>query len=203
LISFQPFFAARVVDVEQTRVTLVRHLPTQWNLEGRLQGIQDIDVATGAPETMAIAEKVRQLLKPRSFGKIWTSELRRTRQTAELLGYTSTSVSAQLNELDFGPWEGRLAPDLGTHAGGAWLSDPSRLEFGETFEGFVARVRAFTQDLYESGSSSALIVGHGAWIRCFIALLDSNDARRMNQIVVDNGEMVERDLQSALSGTLN
>jgi broad specificity phosphatase PhoE len=191
------------VVVEQTRVTLVRHLPTQWNLEGRLQGTQDIDVHKRAGATVAIAEKVRRLLQDRSFDRVWTSELRRTRQTAELLGYESTSVSEQLNELDFGFWGGRLASDLHAHSNGAWFSDPSQLELGESFESFVARVRSFMNEVHNSDCSSVLIIGHGAWIRCFIALADSKDVRHMNQVLVGNGEVVERDLQSALSGTLN
>jgi broad specificity phosphatase PhoE len=162
--------------------------------------VQDIDVAAEAPETVAIIEKLRAALNARPFDSVWVSELRRTQQTAALLGYTSPSVSAALNELDFGPWEGRLARDLRAERGGAWLTDPQTIELGESFESFVSRVRAFTNRLTAEGHTSALVIGHGAWIRCCIALADHGDARLMNKVTLGNGELVERDLEPAGDG---
>ncbi|WP_027136284.1 histidine phosphatase family protein [Geminicoccus roseus] len=86
---------------------LIRHGPTAWNRDRRLQGRADIPLS---PEG---ARLVRSWRLPARF-QAWpvrTSPLARARQTAEILGLEG-AVLPELVELDWGGWEGRSLRSL-------------------------------------------------------------------------------------------
>lgn len=96
-----------------TRVALLRHYPTDWNGEARLQG------QTDRPLTEAARETLRGLRLPPAWEgvPIITSALSRTVETARLLGREPQRQDPRLNEVSWGDWEGHRAADL--------LADPA------------------------------------------------------------------------------
>jgi broad specificity phosphatase PhoE len=93
---------------------LLRHAPTLWNTEGRLQGRSDIPLS---PAGHRAAQTWR--LPPDCAGwDVVCSPLQRCQQTAQALGLTPTLQPA-LIEMDWGQWEGRtlaaLRAELGPH----------------------------------------------------------------------------------------
>jgi len=97
-----------------TELWLVRHGQTDWNLSGRWQG-QASD-APGLNETgRAQALALRKQIKGNNFSAIYSSDLLRARQTAELiaepLGLTVT-LEPRLREMNLGAWEGVLSEEI-------------------------------------------------------------------------------------------
>ena len=97
-----------------TNFWLVRHGQTDWNLTGRWQGqtpyappLNDV----GRAQALGI----RDQLKDVGFSAIYSSDLLRSRQTAELLagslGLTVT-VEPRLREMNLGTWEGMLSDEI-------------------------------------------------------------------------------------------
>ncbi len=91
-----------------TELAFIRHGRTEWNKAGRLTGRSDISLA---PEGR-LEISTRRL--PARFAQAqWhTSPLRRTRETATLLGHHEARIEPCLIEMDFGVFEGRTLESL-------------------------------------------------------------------------------------------
>lgn len=88
------------------RLYLIRHGQTDWNLAHRIQGRKDIPLnETGRQQARLLAEG----MKNRPAEKIFTSQMLRARETAEILA-NSQNVSLYLvkglEEINYGEWEG-------------------------------------------------------------------------------------------------
>jgi broad specificity phosphatase PhoE len=97
-----------------TRLLLLRHAPTDWNAERRIQGHADIPLSEAGREAAA-----QWRLPDWTAGwDVLTSPLARAVETARLLGCDPVPEPA-LTELDWGQWEGLR------------LSDRSRIDRAE------------------------------------------------------------------------
>jgi broad specificity phosphatase PhoE len=91
-----------------TRLILVRHGETDWNREGRYMGQTDQPLND---KGLAQAEAAAHSLQGTTLAAIYTSDLRRARQTAEAMARTTGAtvvVDRRLRELGQGNWEGQL-----------------------------------------------------------------------------------------------
>lgn len=85
------------------RLALLRHGPTAWNREGRIQGRSDIPLDDAAREDLATL----RLPQPWESAALWSSPLLRAADTARLLTGREPQVSAALIEMNWGEWEGQ------------------------------------------------------------------------------------------------
>lgn len=101
---------------------LMRHGPTDWSTEKRLQGRADRPLSKQGKETV----ERWSTLAPKAT-RILSSPLIRAHETATIL-YPSRVVETDLRliEMDFGTWEGHSIKEL-------------RAQFGEVFEAEEAR----------------------------------------------------------------
>ena len=106
----------------QTELVLLRHGPTDWNAEGRIQGRSD------RPLSREGRARVRAWRLPPAFeGYNWaTSPLHRARETAALLGHQDAEVVAELVEADWGQWEGERLPELRARLGDVMAANEAR-----------------------------------------------------------------------------
>lgn len=152
------------------RLLLVRHGQSEWNADKRLQGQADIGLsAKGIAQAQALADTIARL-KP---AHIITSDLKRARHTAELLGYPDAVLTPGLREIHVGDWQGQriadiIAADETRYLG--WRAGTHTPPGGENWAQFVARCReAIEAERGKHRGENLLVVCHGGVIR---ALLD-------------------------------
>ncbi len=95
-----------------TKLVLIRHGETDWNLEGRYQGQSDIPLNANG---MLQAKELAEMLRAQHFDAIYSSDLLRARLTAEILARTTGAplhVDPRLREINQGQWEGMLFSEI-------------------------------------------------------------------------------------------
>lgn len=150
-----------------TRIALLRHFPTVWNAEGRLQGRTDVPLS---PEGRCALAGFR-LPAPFAGWPMIASPLRRAAETAASLAEgRPVPVDARLAEMDFGRWEGLTVAALEAEPGWrpieAWGWD-FRAPGGESPREMAARVRPLLAELAALGPR--LLVTHRGLMRCLLA----------------------------------
>ena len=94
------------------RLILVRHGSTAWNEEGKYQGTIDIPLSDrGRQEAEMVAERLRD----EKIDAVYSSNLRRARETAEIIARPHglpVQVIEELGEMNFGDWEGMTAQEI-------------------------------------------------------------------------------------------
>jgi broad specificity phosphatase PhoE len=192
-----------IVPEEAARLLLVRHGRTASNAAGRIQGRADVPLdPTGEDEARAVAGALRR------FGAtaLYTSPLRRTRTTAEIIG-RELGLAAQtwdgLTEYEFGAMTERNLEDLSAvdprlGAGlDAWLeagrADPMLrpdIPGAEPLDGFAARIAAFWAHVEAAHrGGTAVAVTHGGVLRGMFSLAAGGDLRRHSPFWADNGSI--------------
>ncbi|MEO1178222.1 MAG: histidine phosphatase family protein [Pseudomonadota bacterium] len=90
------------------RIALLRHGPTSWNREGRIQGRTDIPLDAGG----------REMVRGWTIPEAWTdahvvsSPLSRAIETAHAVTGHTPQIAPSLIEMDWGDWEGLHGADL-------------------------------------------------------------------------------------------
>ena len=136
--------------MQPTRLYLVRHGQTDWNLAGRLQGQTDIPLNdTGRSQ----AEEARQRLSGVQFDAVYSSPLSRAVETA------------------FGDWEGKAPRTLGDDFA-PFFADPAHFvpaPGGESLPALMARVSDFTAYMKQAHrGQTVLAVSHGAALHALL-----------------------------------
>jgi broad specificity phosphatase PhoE len=171
-------------------IWLARHGETDANAEGRVQGSLDAPLnECGREQARALAQEAAQLA-PRA---LYTSQLRRARETAEIVGATlglEPIVDERFAESHRGEWEGRLIAEIKAGDPAAWKGsldvDPSfRFPGGESLEEHAARVEAALADVAE-GPLPALVICHGGTIRRVLAARTPDG---LTDMAVPNGSL--------------
>jgi broad specificity phosphatase PhoE len=139
-----------------TTLLLVRHGETDWNADGRLQGQTDRPLSDfGRRQARQLAEE----LAGETLEAIYSSDLVRARETAEIVGERiglAVALDPDLREKDWGNWEGLTAVER------------DRVEFvGEPTEAHLERtLRALRRiSQHHPGDRRVLVVTHGGSMR--------------------------------------
>jgi broad specificity phosphatase PhoE len=139
-----------------TRLLLVRHGETDWNAEGRLQGHTDRPLSDyGRRQALQLADE----LESEDFEAIYSSDLARARETAEIVGRRlelPVELDPDLREKDWGAWEGLTSVER------------DRVEFaGESTEAHQERILEALRRIAERHPREGvvLVVTHGGSMR--------------------------------------
>ena len=139
-----------------TALLLVRHGETDWNADGRLQGHTDRPLSDYGRRQ---ARKLAAELEDEELEAIYSSDLARARETAEIVGERlglPVVLDPDLREKDWGTWEGLTAVER------------DRVEFvGETTEAHQERMLGALRRISElhPGDGRVLVVTHGGSMR--------------------------------------
>jgi probable phosphoglycerate mutase len=93
-------------------IWIVRHTDTDWSAAHRHTGRTDVPLSAAGRDA---ASRLRPRLAGIDFAEVICSPLRRARQTAELAGLVCTSESADLEEWDYGDYEGLTTVEIREH----------------------------------------------------------------------------------------
>jgi broad specificity phosphatase PhoE len=138
-----------------TTLLLVRHGETDWNADGRLQGHTDRPLTDyGRRQARKLAEE----LEDEDLDAIYSSDLARARETAEIVGARlglPVVLDPDLREKDWGNWEGLTAVER------------DRVEFvGESTEAHHDRILGALRRIAElHPGGRVLVVTHGGSMR--------------------------------------
>jgi len=153
-----------------TRLVALRHAPTAWNRDKRLQGRTDV-----ALDEEGVAVAARWRIEPEwATYRILSSPLGRARMTAAILfPDAEIGIDRRLIEMDFGAWEGKSLAELRADpTGDAAAREARGLDFkapgGESPREVQARIAPLLVRLAELGRPT-VVVSHKAVIRALYA----------------------------------
>jgi broad specificity phosphatase PhoE len=172
-----------------TTVYLARHGQSDWNAAGRWQGHADRPL-TELGRRQA-AELVRALAGV-PLDAVYSSDLRRARETAEAVAASrglTVAALAELREVDVGSWSGLTraeAKERFPQGFRRWTDGRHGWEDGERYERMADRVVAAVRRIAaEHEGGSVLVVAHGGPIRALHAAalgLDVSEHRRLQPV---------------------
>lgn len=128
------------------QIVLVRHGATDWNLEHRCQGSSDRELSEVG---VLQAEQIGSMLRHENVQAIYSSNLRRARQTAQMISRhhnLPVLTEEDIRELDHGELEG-----LTFH------------QIKEKYSEFLARWRSEPAELHVPGGERLADVAERAW----------------------------------------
>lgn len=148
-------------------IYLLRHGQTDYNRDGRLQGQTNSQLTSlGMAQAREMGVLLGKLIDDLSGWRILASPLRRTRQSAAIVGQTlglPVELEPALIEVGCGSWENRMYADLRVEAPAAfnardWVFNSPD---GERFEDVDGRVRPWLATLPPEGERKVIAVSHG------------------------------------------
>ena len=181
-----------VATVNLMPLYAMRHGRTNFNDLGLCNDDPGRDVHltdTGIAQIEAAAERLRNV----PLQHIITSELPRTRQSAEIINrYHQVPISAHpdLNDIRSG-FDGHPVADYFAAIGNDPLN--TRPPGGESLLEHKQRIRRFLDWLQEQPEKTLLLVAHEETLRALSALLNKLEDQTMIQLHFDNGQIVEFD----------
>ncbi len=134
---------------------LVRHGVTEWSLSGQHTSFTDLELL---PEGVRALEKLRPLLKGETFDAIYSSTSLRSRHTAEVLGFHPDEFTYDLNEWNYGEYEGLTTVEIRAKAEKDWTVCEYGCPGGESPEDVCERVDRFLASI--QGKCLLFLSGH-------------------------------------------
>jgi probable phosphoglycerate mutase len=195
------------VPAEESRIVLVRHGETEYNLEGRWQGSgSDVPLnATGRAQAARVAEDLAARFGSR-VTTIYSSDLARALETAEILSaalHVPVVEDPALRELSHGVWEGRTQAEVEARwpsEYAAYLADPFRVGRGggDSYADLERRVWPALERLAARHRSERIVaVSHGGPIRLALSRILGRPLADRDALGVVNGSWFEVSRSSA------
>jgi broad specificity phosphatase PhoE len=150
-----------------TTLILARHGETDWNREGRFQGHADPPLNERGREQ---AHALAQLLDHEPLDAIYSSDLRRAHETAQIVAEQKglpVLVDPELRERDVGPWTGLTLSEIEQRfPEQIRLWREGTISAGETRESLGARVVEAARRIARAHPDGhVLVVTHGGAAR--------------------------------------
>lgn len=175
-----------------TEFWLIRHGQTDWNLIGRFQGHTDIPLNSRG---LAQANELAHKLADKEFAAIYSSDLSRAVQTAEVIGRQlnlPVRTDTRLREICQGEWEGMLLAEVREK----YQFDPiranaspetSRAPGGESVNEVAARMAEAANsiaELYPKGK--VLLASHGLAVAALYCLANAIPLANVHSYIPEN-----------------
>jgi broad specificity phosphatase PhoE len=157
------------------RLILVRHGQSTYNAQARLQGQADPPLSDAGRHE---AELLAPALARFDADRVVTSDLKRARETAAVLGYPDARPDARFREIDVGAWAGRALAEFPSGSEPAWRGGPLKAPDGESWDELQARVGGAVDELIAAGGLS-LVVCHGGVVRAAVSHVTGADPQRV------------------------
>ncbi len=179
-------------------VLLARHGETDDNRQPiRFQGFRDTPLNdTGRAQARELAERIAA--RPEPIRSLWSSDLSRAHETAEIVGACTglePRLDARLREANRGRWEGYTFDEIRQSEPeefAAWMRGGAEWRFpgGESLQEQQDRVLAALGDIESAGELPALAVCHGGAIRVVLCSRDPRGLDAFHTFEVPNVAVV-------------
>ncbi|MDY6966195.1 MAG: histidine phosphatase family protein [Halobacteriota archaeon] len=171
------------------RLIFVRHGQTLWNKERRVQGISDIELSDFGKEQ---AECLSRCLKNEDIGAMYSSHLKRAKETAEIIGQfhdVEIEIEEGLCELNQGDFEGLAFEELMKKHSEflrKWAIDPASMVMpnGESLGELQNRACQVIEDIAKN-RKNAIIVSHNFTIMTVLCKIQNIDLKNFRRLRVD------------------
>lgn len=171
-------------DTRPTIVYFVRHGVTEWNLQHRFQGQQDVPLnEEGFEQAHAVAHWL--VKQPVVFSGVYSSDLKRASQTAEIIAEhvgVKAYFAEALREIHVGDWQGLCVDEVNERYPGQlerWRREIDTYSLpggGENATIVQERMYRFFEQLLEQHRGEAIvIVSHGMALTALIAAIHDWD----------------------------
>lgn len=184
------------------KLFLIRHGETEYNKTFRFLGRTDVGLSEKGIEQ---ARRLAGDLSSENITAIYTSDMLRARQTAEIIaephGATVTALS-DLREIDFGRWEGLTYDEimaLEKDYFSVWIENPfdNDIPEGESWAAFKARLLSAVGLIIDSASDGkAVIVSHGGPIRFLVTHLNNHEEEHFKNFWPQPGSLTILNIQT-------
>jgi broad specificity phosphatase PhoE len=173
----------KAIAASKTLVYLVRHGETSWNAEHRFQGHLDVELSRkGVAQAEALANWIAD--QPVHFAALFSSDLKRAVQTAQIIGRRVGLVPQLyrgLREVHGGEWQGLVRTEIEARFPGKlhlWDAqlDSFTVPGGESLPDVQERIYATYERIVAAHPGEAIIiVSHGAALTALLAALHDWD----------------------------
>lgn len=154
-------------------IYLVRHGQTDWNLEKKTQGHTDISLNENGKEQAKLVSKV---IKNYKIDKIYSSDLLRAKETAEIINENfglDIILDNRLREINYGDLEGVPRPTLTQDVWDVFNNNPEELN-AEPITKVFNRIKSFFDEL--DYNKNIIIVTHGGALRTIMYYINNRDS---------------------------
>lgn len=168
------------------RLICIRHIETNLNKEGLLQGSLDISIDRSFINEKIFSQNLK-LIKNFQPKSVFTSNLIRTKETAEAYGFENYISSESLNEYNFGKYEGLKKEMLLQDNFDLWFFKFKNSDIGEGYDSLNIRIFNFLKSL--DNDETYLLFSHGLILRFLVSISLNLDRNLINQINVKNNSV--------------
>jgi alpha-ribazole phosphatase len=164
---------------------LIRHTRVQ-GMEGKCYGRSDVLLG---PDFQAEAEAVKRTLAAVENPIVYSSPASRCLALAKHLSGDAVIVASELQEMDFGAWEGLAWDDIPRSDLDRWAEDYLNVPCpqGESLQDMMDRVLPFWNRIAMGTRSPCVLVTHAGPIRVLLASLMKMPYREIFSLPVDFG----------------
>ena len=186
-------------------IYILRHGQSVWNFENKFTGLTDVDLnENGIKE----AENVGKIVKDLNIDYVFTSELKRTIQTADIIKKSISNENLitmkhqDLNERDYGIFTGKNKDQIKEEHGIEFVHTLRRSYYnkptsGESLCDVNKRVgNYFNNYIYPKAQhKNVLIVAHGNSLRALFVHLKIKDEKSIETFEIPTGYLIKIDVE--------
>jgi broad specificity phosphatase PhoE len=175
------------------RLYLARHGETESNNKKIIQGQADTQLNSIGKQQ---AKNLARVLKDKNIEKIYSSDLSRARETAEIINRdlnVELILTKKLRELDMGNWEGKSFIELQKISNFSnWVTAPTTFDSirgGETLQDLKNRITNFLIEIKKEKEENILVVSHGIALTTFILSILNSSMDNIWRLRVNNASL--------------
>ena len=176
-----------------TKLYLIRHGLTEWNVQNRMQGMKDIPLCEeGVRQALDLSDRFKET----KIGAIYSSDLTRAYNTALLIAkHHSIAVNKDklLRELHFEEWEGKTLNELkNLKEFNHWKKYPHTFTFpdGKCLKDIQDKIINFVERIIKKHiDENIFIISHGGSLKLIILGLMGFDISFYNKFTLYNASV--------------
>jgi len=172
----------------ETKIFLVRHGETEWNMQNRLQGNKDSPLTPGGIQQ---ALEVKKSLEQFTIDHAYVSPLKRAKDTMRIIlndREVEVAIKDNLREINLGPWEGKTRQETALSHPDEYMAfwerpDLFNLPGADTLLELQYRIVKELESIFATGkNTNNLVVSHWIAIKVALAHYSSTPLSHLSEI---------------------